>query len=766
VTQELFRFVATRRSQRALMHRIASRLIRDRRANGANSLLVKLYGPGPYESKLVQANGFAASVAFVDADDALMRLLEPAVSFFREQLAPEVVLADLATAFAAELPLLAALLTNAPPAALLEATQTNTARLWDSLYAQTLRGCDRYVSTNHLVDGLRVYQVLRLLWFSSKLGLHKWAGGSFDDYHTLIDLQRAQAGAEGSGIDKSPGLPEGFNDLKSHTQTLVSIDSAQLTVQQMLDAQFVRSDAKAPLKPYFDEAGIALLKKEPALAGMDLAQMSVDEVQRSLQRSRASAQIERERTLTRLSDPQALAYHEVAKQALSTKAQPVKKGQASMSQLTAPAGEFRVPLSVGPMKPALVGDLIIVEQELLRYEQRELADIESIMRGERRERTLRTLSRTSQTTTTETLQETETSSSLKTDERFQLSTQAQKTATENFGIEGGVSVSAKYGPVQVNASVNASYDTSKTSSDSSSQEYAKTVTEEASKRVKSSIKETSSITILSETQNTSLRGFNNEKGTEHVNGLYRWVNRVDKARLLNYGRRLMFSFDVHQPAAFYRALLAQDEAALAEDLVEPLAPTRLSRSTVTPLPASNTTGGVRSFEDITESNYALLAAQYDVTVEPPPPEYLTGSKAIAYPEAMQPKDMPEHDHVNDPSLVVADNTLTMDPNYRLTEVAVFASKGALDTFGSYVDALKLGEDGSNANDNNLLLVQVANKSFYLQVHKDPDDNDKKVISSNFNIWQTIDEVWQAFGEVVQPALPITFTPTQGSPRSP
>ena len=141
------------------------------------------------------------------------------------------------------------------------------------------------------------------------------------------------------------------------------------------------------------------------------------------------------------------------------------------------------------------------------------------MKGERRERTIRKLNRTSSTTSTETLQETEESQSTRTDERFQLSSQAQQTAEQSFGLEAGVNVSAKFGPVQVGASVNASFNTSKSSSESTSQDFAKSVTEEASKKVKNSIKQTSSITVLTEDQDTTLKGLNNEKGAAHINGM-------------------------------------------------------------------------------------------------------------------------------------------------------------------------------------------------------------------------------------------------------
>jgi flagella basal body P-ring formation protein FlgA len=301
--------------------------------------------------------------------------------------------------------------------------------------------------------------------------------------------------------------------------------------------------------------------------------------------------------------------------------------------------------------------------------------------------------------------------------------------------------------------------------ESTSQEYAKTVTEEASKRVKSSIKESTSITILTETQDTSLRGFNNEKGTTHINGLYRWVDKIYDAQLLNYGRRLMFSLNVPEPAAFYRALILQNEAAAMADLVEPLHPSRIGRGIVAPLPESNTTGGFLSYQHINEGNYAELAAFYDVSVQPPPPEYLTGSKAFVYPDAMASTEIKPHDQVNDLSYVTSDNTLTLDPNYRLSQVSVYAPVGSTGEFGSYVNALKLGEvvqpaapnDGTTIAEANLILVQVANKSFYMSVRRDPDDADQKIISTNFNSSQLIEDDWKAFGEVVRPAIPITIT---------
>lgn len=768
-TQEMFRFVSTRRAERVLMHRITSRLIRDRRQTLRSSMLFKLFGPGLYQTKLATANTFAASADFVASDDPEILALEPVAAFFRDRLAPEIVLADLGAEFRDAFPLLAALLERVPPAALVESANTMTARLWDSFYAQTIRGCDRYVSTNYLADGLRVYHVFRLLWMSVRLDLETWAGATFDEYDTLIDLEAARTISDDDAGDRQDlgQAPKAYEALEAVNARLSQIDAASTQTSRLLGAGAVKpTEGKDARQAPFDDDAVEFLRTQPALGGIDLETTPARQIQKQLQCRREIALLERERTFAALVDPDASrALQNITGQALAGRSQKTPQA-ASLASLSAPGSVFRVPLEVGAMKPPAVGDLLIVEQELRRYELGELAEIESIMRGERRERTIRKLNRTSQTTTTESTFEQEEFSSLKTDERFQLSSQAQQAAEQSLGVQAGVSVSGKFGPVQVSVSVNASFDTSKSSSESTSQEFARTVTEEASKRVKSSFKESTSITILTETQDTSLRGFNNESGDTHINGLYRWVDKIYDAQLVNYGRRLIFAMNVPEPAAAYRASIAQDEAAAMADLVEPLHPSRIGHAIVTPLPETNTTGGFLSYQDLDEDNYAELAAFYDVSVQPPPPEYLTGSKAFVYPDAASATEIKPHDQVNDLSYVASDNTLTLDPNYRLTEVAVFAPVGSNGEFGSYVNTLKLAEvselfalpgDGTTIAEANLILVQVANKSFYLSARRDPDDPDKKIISENFNSFQTIDENSHAFGELVQPTIPVTIT---------
>ena len=629
LTTELFRFVAARRADRVLLHRIESRLIRDRRNDPV--LLAELFGPGDFEDKLKTAEQFAASADFVGPDDPIVRALEPIAEFLRARLAPGADLVALRDDFVESFPLLALLLQQAPPVDMLEQIRTAKASLWESLYAQTTLGCDRYVSTNYLVDALRVYHVLLLVWVSLVWSHETWAGATFDDYHPIIDLEKA---AEGS---------------------------------------------------------------------------------------------------------------------TSREARPVASAAAAPAGTVGGSAVFRVPLERGAMKPPTVGDLLLVEQELRRYEQGEIADLVTIMQGERRERTIRTLARTSQTTTTETFSEQEEANSVTTDERFQLAAQSQNTSSQSAAVDVGVTASGKWGPVQVSATASASFDTSKSSTDSQSQEYAKNVTETASRTVRNSFRQSTSFTVLNERQETSLQGFNNEAGTGHVNGIYRWLDKIYEARLMNYGRRYLLSFTTPEPAAYYRALLGQGETEALSGLVAPVHPSRLHRTLLRPLEDDEPDDdGFRSYQDVTEDNYAKFAAYYDVTdVEPPIPLTLTGSKAIVIPEGAPPTDVKDHGL----TVVWKDDSIVLPPDYRLTQAGVYVPDGPTDSYHQFADTLHLGE---KKNEVDRILVEIGHKDFHFTVTGN--GNDPATIDSDFNSTKVYDE-YQLFGSQAHPSLPVTVSAT-------
>lgn len=431
-----------------------------------------------------------------------------------------------------------------------------------------------------------------------------------------------------------------------------------------------------------------------------------------------------------------------------------KSGQAARrAAATASAGGgFYVALDTGAIRPPVVGDLLLVEEELRRYELSEIASITNVLKSEKREFSTRDLARTETTTTFESESETTESESTTTSEQFQLSTEAQKAAEESMSASIGVTLSSKFGPVQTGVSANASFSQSKSSSESMAQEFAREVTEEASKSVRALVRQSSSTTLLTESERTSLHGFDNSTGTDHIIGVYRWLDRIVAARTVNYGRRLLLTFDVPEPAAFFRSVAGDAAAAEVTELVEPRPPGDYRFDNGRLLLGGDKDARLSDASRLGRDNYLALAAVYGVAnVEPPPPNKIVGTKAIAIPATgAAAKVDATGNEGNELSLVLADNTLTVDPAYRVKYVGVWATEGDANNLRKFSDVLKLG---SHNKDVNHILVQVADKSFFLTV-KGLGDDEPKAVDTNFNEIQEISEDAHFFGQM-QPSLPIT-----------
>lgn len=428
---------------------------------------------------------------------------------------------------------------------------------------------------------------------------------------------------------------------------------------------------------------------------------------------------------------------------------------ASAAATSAPSagGGFHVALETGAIRPPAVGDLLLVEEELRRYELGEIASITNVLKSEKREFTTRDLARSETTTSYETESETTESESRSTTEQFQLSVEAQKAAEESMSASVGITLSSKFGPVQTGVTANASFSQSKSSSEAMAQEFAREVTEEASKSVRSLVRQSTTTTLVTESEQTSLHGFDNAAGGDHIVGIYRWLDRIVAARTVNYGRRLLLTFDVPEPAAFFRSVGREASATATADLIEPRPPADYRFHDGQLVLGGSADARLSDASKLTRDNYLALAAIYGVAnVEPPPPNKIVGTKAIAVPATGAAAKVEEHgDEANELSLVSADNTLTVDPSYRVKHVGVWATEGDAQNVRKFADVLKLG--GTN-KDVNHILVQVASKSFFLTV-KGEGNNDPKFVDTNFNSTQEIEDDEHFYGQM-QPALPITI----------
>jgi len=233
----------------------------------------------------------------------------------------------------------------------------------------------------------------------------------------------------------------------------------------------------------------------------------------------------------------------------------------------------------GQVKPVGLGNLLRIKMQIKRYEGGELAHIENVLKGEFKERATRRLRRTEDTVVTaeETTREEE--RDLQTTDRFELQLEASKTVQEDKEFEAGASVSASYGPFfKVDANVGYSTNTSKNEAEKRAVSVAQDVTERTVARISERVRRERTTRTIEEYEESNKHGFDNKAGTQHVVGVYQWVDKVYEAQIFDYGLREFFDFVVPEPAAF---LLRGLKAAHAEDLEEP-EEFNLSPSALTP----------------------------------------------------------------------------------------------------------------------------------------------------------------------------------------
>ncbi|MCY7280834.1 MAG: hypothetical protein LH610_08060 [Sphingomonas bacterium] len=287
-----------------------------------------------------------------------------------------------------------------------------------------------------------------------------------------------------------------------------------------------------------------------------------------------------------------------------------------------------VPTGHGNARILGIADLMIVEQTLARYEMSEIAHIENVLRTEKRERRFRTAITTEESTTieTETIEENE--KDLASTERFELQTESQRVINENATKEAGLTIHASYGPtVDATAKLGYTSSTATQRSDRASTSYARETTSRAVNRLHTRAMERRSTKTVREIEEKNLHGFDNSAGATDISGIYRFVDKIYTAQIVNYGKRLMLEFVVPEPAAFWRhALTRQPLDPISYVKPDPLGFCLLDGKTFVPLQAL----------DITPENYVIWAGKYGAEdVQPPPPRARIVSVAKKGPDSFQ-----------------------------------------------------------------------------------------------------------------------------------
>lgn len=272
-----------------------------------------------------------------------------------------------------------------------------------------------------------------------------------------------------------------------------------------------------------------------------------------------------------------------------------------------------------------VADLLIVEQTLKCYKPGEVAHIENILKGEYKDRTTRRLNRKESTFTIETISESESERDVQTTDRFEMQQETSKVVQKDMELHAGVQVSAKFGVAQINTDLGFSMSNSSTQSNKNAVQFGKSVTERARQKVYEKKREEKKVTIIEEFEETNKHGFDNKDNpTGHVVGVYRWVDKIYKAQLKNYGLRTMFQFMIPEPALFHIHAMQTNpvEGLTVEKPKDP----RLGVNLGIPGQGKNSLTKLKSAKDITRDNYIYWAAIYGADITPPPDEYTIASK--------------------------------------------------------------------------------------------------------------------------------------------
>jgi hypothetical protein len=140
-------------------------------------------------------------------------------------------------------------------------------------------------------------------------------------------------------------------------------------------------------------------------------------------------------------------------------------------------------------------------------------------------------------------------------ERFELQTEPQNVINENSSTEAGLTVNASYGPsIDATSNFNYTNSNSKQESNRASATFARDTTTRATSKIQKRTLERQFVKTVNIVEEINKHNFDNTRGTENISGVYRFVDKVYQAQIVNYGKRLMVEFIVPEPAAFFSGM--------------------------------------------------------------------------------------------------------------------------------------------------------------------------------------------------------------------
>jgi hypothetical protein len=276
-----------------------------------------------------------------------------------------------------------------------------------------------------------------------------------------------------------------------------------------------------------------------------------------------------------------------------------------------------------------IADYKKVEQTTQGYVEGDVAHIENIMAREYKEKATRKLRRSENTTTTSSESEKEKLSDTTTTDRYEMQTEISKIMQEatDFAANAYAQYNGKIGKdnsYSIGGNVSLATHSSNEESTLNAVNQAKEITERAMERIITKVKEERIEKIIEEFEENNKHGYDNTKGDKHVVGVYRWVDKIFKNQVYNYGKRLMFEFMIPQPSKLHVLGMSENRAAIT--LVEPIDP-RKFEDPVGTLPLNHKK--LENYGSINEMTAKHWGSVFNVELKPCPALEIKVGKSFA-----------------------------------------------------------------------------------------------------------------------------------------
>ena len=267
------------------------------------------------------------------------------------------------------------------------------------------------------------------------------------------------------------------------------------------------------------------------------------------------------------------------------------------------------------MRQLGIADYRRVEQNVHCYVEGEVSHIENVMAREIKEKSTRRLRRSENTTSSTSETEKEQLTDTSTTDRFEMQNEVAQVIAESTSIDAFANVNTRNEFVQFSAGGGFANNTSQEDSISQAVTQAQEITSIAMDRVVQKVKEERITKIVEEYEENNRHGFDNREGDQHIVGVYRWIDKVYKNQIYNYGKRLMYEFFIPDPSRLHKHALT--------DTIEG------NQGTVLEEPIDPRTNGLMSAANLNRVNYRAWAAQYNAEVNAPADELINFSAAFS-----------------------------------------------------------------------------------------------------------------------------------------